>query len=235
VRKFTSILAVSIILSACSTTRDGINIGVGGAPSTSDVVRIRDQLEQNAQTSTGQVLIKSALLADMQPGVILVGTVGPLRKVNEEARRKYYPSYVKQAEQWHPNHPPYVTESDFVAQAGGWTSVETFAIPGIMNIRFPAVVRVSDMDNIGFASTFGSFVAGTTGDLIAAKSNQDGMYFVDKVLCKDAASDYSDCAHQYQRGRFDLNSGIELDRNLKPKSDGAQIDILTFKVKSAQK
>ena len=103
-------------------------------------------------------------------------------------------------------------------------------MPGLFNLRAPVVVRNADLDTIGFASTAGSMLLGTTGDLVAAKSNLDGLVLIDRVLCKDSVTDYRDCAAQYQRGRFDLSSGAELDRSMKPKEDGVHIDTTTFKV-----
>lgn len=159
-----------------------------------------------------------------------MGAVGPLRKLDEGERNKAYAEYVQIAEKWHPGQPATVSQKDFVAEVGGGTSIETFSVPGVFNVRSPVLVRNADLDTIGFASTAGSMLLGTTGDLVAAKSNLDGLMLIDRVLCKDSAADYRDCAAQYQRGRFDLSSGAELDRSMQPKENGAHIDTTTFKI-----
>ncbi|CAJ0730519.1 MAG: hypothetical protein QM625_10300 [Ralstonia sp.] len=230
--KFLLAIVVGLALEGCSVTRDGVRLGVG--PSTSDIDNARSQLQRNAESSAAKKVVAGALNSQATAGLILVGAVGPLRKLDEAERNKAYAEYVQIAEKWHPGQPAIVSQKDFVAEVGGWTSIETFSVPGLFNLRAPVVVRNADLDTIGFASTAGSMFLGTTGDLVAAKSNLDGLVLVDRVLCKDSAADYRDCAAQYQRGRFDLSSGAELDRSMKPKEDGVHIDTITFKVLPAK-
>lgn len=217
------LLAVSSALAGCAVTRDGVRVGTGGAPSQGQADQVRAQLESSAKTHAAKAAAEGALDGDIKPGVIMVGTLGPLREADEETLRKgYKKGYLKGAEMWHPGKPPALSEDDFVAQVRGWTTVETFSIPGVMNSRHPALVpRRFDGD---FASTFGSFMLGTTGDLVVAKTNDDAAYLLTQVLCKGDAPAYRDCAAKYERGRFDANTGDELGSDMKPKNNGVAIN-----------
>lgn len=225
-----AILAACLALTACSTTQDGVKIGFGHSPSTSDIGKIRDQVEQNAQSATAKEVVAGALAGKTKAGITMVGSVGPLRKVDGDARHRFYASYTADAMKWHPGGKPDLSEQSFVSTVAGWTSVETFGIPGVMNIRQTTLVKDADVGNIGFPSTLGSALGGMTGDLVVAKSNSDGVFIIEGVLCKDSAADYRDCAHKYEKGRFDMVTGRELDRDMKPKAGGVRIDPVTYKV-----
>ncbi|CAN0622870.1 conserved exported protein of unknown function [Burkholderia multivorans] len=223
-------IVAGLALAACTTTRDGVQIGVGTQPNASQVQKLRNQLGQNVQSTVAKKAAAAALKPENAVGIVLVGSVGPLRKVEPKDRPQLYVAYAKDATKWHPDHEPYLSESEFVAQMAGWTTMETFSIPGMITLRQPALVQDSDVDNITFASTFASFMVGATGDLVAAKSNSDGVMVIEKVLCKDANPDYRTCAAQFEKGHFDANTGAELDRAMKPKQSGVHIDPATFKV-----
>lgn len=228
--RFFVVSGIVFALSACSASRDGIRLGLGpSAPGQSQYDQARTQLEQNAQSTVAKKAIASALGTDAKPGILVVGTLGPLRKSSAEELKKAYPAYAKNAEKWHPGHASYLSEEDF-DEFGGWTTIETFAIPGVMNIRQPALVRQSDMKTMSFPSTLGSAFFGTTGDLVGARSNGDGYTVLDRVLCRDADPGYWQCASAYERGHYDANTGQALTHELKPKEGGVQIDPATFKV-----
>ena len=109
---------------------------------------------------------------------------------------------------------------------GGWTSIETLGLAGFVRLDRPAVVRLADVDSVGFASAGGALF-GTTGDLVAARAGDDGVLTLDKVLCKEAAEDFRACSRQYARGHFNQD-GNELDSDLQPKHDGKHIDPVTY-------
>lgn len=228
--RFIGACAVVLALSACSASRDGIRLGFGPtAPNQSQYDQARSQLEQNAQSTVARKTVEGALSTDARPGILVVGTLGPLRKSSTKELKAAYPAYAKNAEKWHPGHAPYLTEADFDGFVG-WTTIETYAVPGVFNVRQPALVRRSDVGATSFASTLGSAFFGTTGDLVGARSNEDGYTVIDRVLCRDADPDYRQCASAYERGRYDANTGQALTLHLKPKPDGVQIDPVTFKV-----
>lgn len=57
---------------------------------------------------------------------------------------------------------------------------------------------------------------GTTGDLVVAKTDGDGLLWLERVLCRDDHS-YSTRANDYQKGVFYKNTGQILDHDRKPK------------------
>ncbi|WP_230371246.1 hypothetical protein [Paludibacterium denitrificans] len=63
------------------------------------------------------------------------------------------------------------------------------------------------------------------------RSNADGVLILDRVLCQDKDPEYRTCAKQFERGRFDATTGQELD-GFKPKTNGVQIDVATYKLAS---
>jgi hypothetical protein len=224
-------ISLAISLAGCAVTREGVRVAGGGAGSAeSQIDKAREQAVNNARSSVAKEAASQALAADIKTGVIVVGEAGPLRKFSEAERKKFYPEYVKMSEMWHPGKPVSLTEAQFVAMAGGWSTMETFSIPGVFKMTLPAMVHVSDIDTIGFASTVGAFLAGTTGDLVAAESNADGALVITQVLCSDKSPDYRACAKQYAKGRYDINGGRELDRHAKPKEGGVRIDVKTYKL-----
>jgi hypothetical protein len=79
-----------------------------------------------------------------------------------------------------------------------------------------------------FASAAGSFLIGTTGDLVAAKLDVDGLLWLDRILCKDDSA-YHACAGDYERGIFDENTGRELDRDRTLKPNGRAVSIDTYR------
>lgn len=229
-KKIFALAAVMTMVTGCAVTREGVRVGAGAPPSQSEVDKIRSQVQQNAQSAAAKKVVAGALASEMKAGVIVVGEAGPLRKLDEAARRESYKSYVATAGQWHPGQAPVLSEADFVTQIAGWSTMQTFSIPGVMKLTQPALVRADDIIAIGFASTAASFLIGTTGDLVGAQSNADGMLIIDKILCKDSAPDYRACAREFAKGRFDINGGQELDRDMKPKSGGVRIDPSSYKV-----
>jgi hypothetical protein len=79
-----------------------------------------------------------------------------------------------------------------------------------------------------FASASGSFLFGTTGDLVAAKLDVDGLLWLERILCKDDST-YHACAGDYEKGVFDENTGQELDRDRKPKPNGHTVNIDSYR------
>jgi hypothetical protein len=128
------------------------------------------------------------------PGILVIGTTGPSRSIEDKDRPGFYSAYLKTAGQWH-------------------------------RIR----VRVPDSlaHDTRFASPAGSAMFGTTGDLVVAKGDRDGVLWLERVLCRDDAT-YRACAGNYQSGIFDENTGQELARDRKPKPGGVLVDVTSY-------
>ncbi|MBA5686346.1 hypothetical protein [Rugamonas apoptosis] len=228
------IATATLALSACSTTRgpgeDGYRLPGSGPTSNEEFEKMKGHLEQNAKSSTVKAVAEGAVASTVRPSVITVGNVGSLREVSAEDIPEFYrKSYVVSAEKWHPGVAPAMTEADLIKELAGYTGITTWNIPGFVSRRTTAAVRKADVALVDFPGKFSASFWGTTGDLVAARSNEDGLFFVTSVLCKESASDYSKCADQFVRGNFDGNTGVELERDLSQKSDGSRIDVTTYK------
>lgn len=221
-------VVLGLMLTGCASSQDGKHLFIG-AHNQGDYDRVRAQLQQNAQSSVAKELVVQSLNTQ-QPGLIIIGTVGSLRTMKDDDKPALYASYAKRASMWRTGRPPEWSEADFKSQAGGFTTVETAGIPGVIAMKYPALVKVQDLSRIEFVSSFVASWVGNTGDLVATRSNADGMTIVETVLCRHAASDFRQCVSRYEKGRFDLTTGAELDVSLKLKEGGARIDPTSFQV-----
>jgi hypothetical protein len=163
----------------------------------------------------------------VQDGVLIVGTTGPLRTLNDTERNEFYRNYIAAASRSHPGEQPVLTAVEFEEKIAGWASIQTFSIPLVMNLRYRVLVPTSVAQDTHFASAAASFVFGASGDLVAARGDRDGLLWIDRVLCK-ADRSYDACAQKYAIGVFDENTGRELDRDYKPKADGEWVDISSY-------
>lgn len=190
--------AFLLALTACSTTTgSGVRFFVG----------------EGATPRHEEKVLPLARIA--APGVMVVGDVGAMNALDGKQLRAVHKAFAKGG-----------SADDFAASMGGVTSIETLGLAGFVRLERPAAVRVADMDAVGFASSAGALF-GTSGDLVAARANDDGVLVLDKVLCKDKAPDFKACAARYARGHFDL-AGAELDGDLQPKRGGQRIDPVTY-------
>jgi len=229
-------VAISLSITACSTNKpnqnpgsDGIRIAGGGPVSSTDMQKIKNQLTQNAKSSSAKASVEQALAGEVRPGILVIGNVGSLRKLEGDVRNKFYQqSYIATAEKWHPGQQPVMTETEFTSQIAGYTGIVLWSVPGVISGRRTAAVREGDVNKIDFPGPRMANFFGSTGDLVVASTNDDGAILVDRILCKDAATDYSECSKQFVRGVFDKNTGAELGSGMEPKSGGARIDVSTF-------
>jgi hypothetical protein len=206
------------MLAGCAVSKDGLGLAPHAA-SASRIAASRDQLQHNAESSGAP--------GEAFPGILVIGTAGPLRAIDDKDRPGFYSAYLKMAAQWHPGAPPGMDADAFERKLAGWASVQTSSIPGIMTWRIRVLVPDSLAHDTRFASAAGSAVFGTTGDLVAARGDRDGLLWLERVLCRDDAA-YRACAGNYQSGIFDENTGQELTRDRKPKPGGALVDVTSY-------
>jgi hypothetical protein len=191
--------------------------------------KIKEQLVQNAKSSGVKAGAQQAIAGETKPGILVIGNVGSLRKLEGETRAKFYKeSYSATAEKWHPGQPATMSEAEFTSQIGGYAGIVMWSIPGVIAGRRTAAIREVDVPKIDFPGMRMANFFGSTGDLVVASTNDDGAILVDQVLCKESAEGYSKCAVRYIRGVFDKNTGAELGTGMTEKSGGAYIDVATF-------
>jgi hypothetical protein len=220
-------LLLALVVSGCTVTADGIG-PAQHPPDANKAAQVRDQLQHNVQAAPTHAASNGASQT-VNPGIVVVGTTGPLRSIADKSRDGFYAAYLKAAEQWHPGIPATMSHEEFEEKLAGWASLQISGIPGIASIRLRMLVPEGVMHDTQFASMAGSFLFGTTGDLVLARSDGDGLLWLDRVLCRDDQS-YSTCAKEYQKGVFDQNTGQALDRDRKPKPHGATLDLVSYKV-----
>jgi hypothetical protein len=169
-------------------------------------------------------------------GVLIVGTTGPLRVLNDAERGDFYRGYLAAASASHspepspasqPGDSAVLSAAEFKEKIAGWASVQTFSVPLIVNLRYRVLVPATVADDAHFAAAAASFVFGASGDLVAARTDRDGLLWIDRVLCK-ADRSYQTCAEKYAIGVFDENTGRELGRDYVPKPDGEWVDVSSY-------
>ena len=230
------VIAVSLNIAACSTSpskpgQDGVHLFGGGPVSNSDLQKMRDQLAQNAKSSAAKAGAREAMDSEPVPGTIVIGNVGSLRRVDAAGLLSMYQqAYVVGAKKWHADQPPVMTEAQFTSQVAGYTGLVLWSVPGVVSSRRTVAVLEADVPGIDFPSQRMASFWGTTGDLVVARQNDDGIFFVSQVLCKKSASEYSRCEALYARGLFDQNTGDELGNDRAPKTGGTCVDVTTFKI-----
>jgi hypothetical protein len=223
-----SLVVLVIVVSGCAVSKDGI--GPARSPTTSEkVAQTKQQLELNERTAGNAHSSPGGTASDQaQPGILVIGTTGPLRSIEDKDRAGFFAAYQKAAEQWHPGIPPALDAAAFQAKLAGWASIQTFGIPGIMSMRMRMLVPTTVAGEAKFASAAGSFLFGTTGDLVVANSDGDGLLWLQEVLCHDDNT-YHECSRDYTVGVFDHVTGQELDRERKPKPKGRLVNVVTFR------
>jgi hypothetical protein len=214
-----SMLVFAAAVSGCAVSKDGVGFAQR-APDANQVAKTKDQLQHNADSA-------AATADSVQPGILIIGTTGPFRTIKDKDRDGFYAAYVKVAGQWHPGEAPRMDAAAFQDKLAGWASIQTFGIPGMMSWRTRVLVPRALVHDAQFASAAGSFMFGTSGDLVVAKTDHDGLAWLERVLCRDDDS-YHSCEKNYQAGIFDANTGQELARDRKPKTDGALVDVSSY-------
>lgn len=226
-KKIIYTIALAALLAGCAASRDGVRIGTG--PSDSDIARARNQLADNAKKTAVKQVAADALTPETTPGMLVIGETGVLHKMDPAKLELEYKAFSEIAEKWHPGVPPYWSKQDYGSRIGGVTTLEIYSIPGIIALKLPAAIPKDQMSSIRFASVAGAWLMNSTKDLVIARSIDDGILVIERVLCASSSDDFRTCAAQYIPGRFDAVSGVELDSSFKFKSDGARINTTTFK------
>ena len=212
-----SIISLLILLGGC-VSQEGVTI----VPSAKGAEHIIIQREQAIETGDRDP-------ADVPTNIILVGTVSAFRAFDDaDEANKFYEDYVDFAEELHPGGAPEYTAEEFREAIAGWTKVKFFTVPLVVGLYDYALVPVAIREDIRFPSGFGTFMVQEAGDMLAARTNDDGYFVVRELLCKDGEG-YAECAENYEKGIFDGVTGEELhSTKLVPKPDGDRIDPDTY-------
>ena len=160
--------------------------------------------------------------------LVAIGRTTPLRTIQQDQVADLYQRYVKFFATWQADRDPFLSLEEFGQIVGGWSRVRVLSISGLWFDDRTAFVPKGLISDIEFANSVGSFLYGDGGDLVAAYSNGDGVYFIERVLCEQGP-DYGDCRSRYQIGVFDAVTGQALDERMNAKKNGKDVDPVTLK------
>jgi len=219
-------------LSGCAT-KEGLSLPTS-KPTQDDV---SDFNRRNAPTASSitpntagamqaKDVVKTSQLPDVAgPRLIVVGNAMALTVFDEATLNQRYDNYLKQLGE----KTPVFTREWYLATSAGQTSAKYSGVTGIYTRFYRAEIPKDLVRQISFASAFGTFMAGTSADLIGVQVLPGYGAWVTHVLCSEKDPAYSACEAQYRQGIYQSSDGREVDNTLKLVDGGAIIDPSTFK------
>ena len=222
------------LLSGCAT-KEGLKLPSGSRPtreSAEDFNKRNSAVQPPAPAPApaGMVprdTVASALIPDAGgPRMIIVGNVMALTVFDEPTLGSRYDNYLKQVQAR--SGTPGFTREWYLATSSGETAVKFSGVTGIYSRFFKADIPKDLIRQITFASAFGTFMAGTSGDLVAAERSAKNGTWVTRLLCSEKATDYAVCEARYTRGIFQSSDGKEIDDKLQLVASGKTIDPVSY-------
>jgi hypothetical protein len=220
-------------LSGCAT-KEGISLPTS-KPTQDDVSdfnrRNAPSVGTTSPTATlAKDTVKTSLIPDVTgPRLVVVGNAMALTVFDEPTLNQRYDNYLKQLGE----KTPTFTREWYLATSAGQTSAKYSGVTGIYTRFYRAEVPKDLVRQISFASAFGTFMAGTSADLVAVQVLTGYGAWVTHVLCSEKDPAYSACEVQYRQGIYQSSDGREVDNTLKLVEGGAIIDPSTFKKATA--
>lgn len=228
IRKLIQLLALAV-LTGCAT-KEGISLPTS-KPTQDDVSEFN---RRNAQAATAAkpsaTLAKDVVKTSFIPEVsgsrlIVVGNAMALTVFDEATLNQRFDNYLKQLG----GKTPAFTREWYLATSAGQTSAKYSGVTGIYTRFYRAEIPKDLVRQIGFASAFGTFMAGTSADLVGVQVLPGYGAWVTHVLCSEKDPAYSACEAQYRQGIYQSSDGREVDNTLKLVEGGGVIDPTTFK------
>ena len=223
-----AILAL-VALSGCAT-KEGISLPTS-KPTQDDVSDFNRRNAPAASTTTPRAAqtkdtVKTSSIPEVTgPRLIVVGNARALTVFDEVTLNQRYDNYLKQLGV----KSPAFTREWYLATSAGQTSAKYSGVTGIYTRFYRAEVPKDLVRQMSFASAFGTFMAGTSADLVAVQVLPGYGAWVTHVLCSENDPAYSTCEAQYRQGIYQSSDGREVDNTLKLVESGAIIDPSTFK------
>ncbi len=228
IRLLVAILALAA-LSGCAT-KEGISLPIS-KPTQDNVSDFnRRNAPATSTTTPSSPQVKDTVKTSIIPGVsgarlIVVGNAMALTEFDEATLNQRYDNYLKQLA----GKPPAFTREWYLATSAGQTSAKYSGVTGIYTRFYRAEIPKDLVRQINFASAFGTFMAGTSADLVAVQVLPGYGAWVTHVLCSEKDPAYLVCEAQYRQGMYQSSDGREVDNTLKLVEGGAIIDPSTFK------
>jgi hypothetical protein len=228
-RLLVAILVLVAALSGCAT-KEGIALPTS-KPTQQDVSDFNRRNAPASGTTTPSAApakdaVRTALIPDVAgPRLIVVGNAMALTLFDEATLNQRYDNYLKQLA----GKAPAFTREWYLATSAGQTSTKYSGVTGIYTRFYRAEIPKDIVRQISFASAFGTFMAGTSADLVAVQVLPGYGAWITHVLCSEKDPAYSACEVQYRQGIYQSSDGREVDNTLKVVEGGAIIDTSTFK------
>ena len=222
-------ILVLVALSGCAT-KEGISLPTS-KPSQDDVSDFNRRNAPTAGTPTPSAaqakdaVTTSSIPEVAGPRLIVVGNAMALTVFDETTLNQRYDNYLKQLG----GKTPAFTREWYLATSAGQTSAKYSGVTGIYTRFYRAEIPKDLVRQISFASAFGTFMAGTSADLVAVQVLPGYGAWVTHVLCSEKDPAYSACEAQYRQGIYQSSDGREVDNTLKLVENGAIVDPATFK------
>ena len=219
-RSVLALILAAIVSSGC-VTREGIGISSDPYISTIivDHIQLADAASDTASGESGAPVT----------GVIAVGTVSAYREIAPNNAESEYKEYAKSFERWEVDRQPDLGLEDFSSSIRGWTRVKVFQVPMVLSTYFRVLVPREGVEDVQFEPTISTFLFQSGRDLVAARTNSDGAFVIEALLCKDQPG-YYECTKRYKYGLFDSETGQKLRLDFKRADGGPWIDPETFQV-----
>lgn len=216
------VLALSL-LTACSIQPEGIGFAV--PQDEEDWKKMEDQLLANRELARAAGIIVDGI----EPGVLVVGRVGPYRDFESERRFANDYKHYRRRMTAIGHGAEIISEAELRSMADGWTTITHAGIPQLGFLMSRAYVTPEVASDIGFSNPLGTFLLGTREDLVAGVMTVGFPFFrVTHLLCADGAG-YLECTRQYDSGFYDVYTGKQLNTRMELKERGPVIDTTTFK------
>lgn len=230
IRLLVAVLALAA-LSSCAT-KEGISLPTS-KPNQEDVSDFNRRNAPSASAPTSpqsKDTVKTSIIPDVSgPRLLVVGNAMALTVFDEATLNQRYDNYLKQLG----DKTPAFTREWYLSTSAGQTSAKYSGVTGIYTRFYRAEIPKDLVRQISFASAFGTFMAGTSADLIAVQVLPGYGAWVTHVLCSEKDPAYSACEAQYRQGIYQSSDGREVDNTLKLVEGGAIIDPATFKKASS--
>jgi hypothetical protein len=154
--------------------------------------------------------------------LIIIGKASAFREFESADYSKFYKHYLELANLINPEGEPSLSFEQFSQEFAGWTRLKWKEIVLAGDFYEDALVTKKLRWVIDFPSSTATILYQGEGDLVLARSNPDGFFVIESVLCReDQDSGRGNCGHP--QGIFDAETGSEVDHNLEPVSGGKQI------------
>ncbi len=221
--RLAKVVIVSLVLSGCSMSEPlGIRPGSLGMTNLVEYGALPDS-QGNNDDQEGSAVTR----------LIVVGRAAKFQKIlPEDVKDVYERQYLTYYKTWGSEREPSLGLEQFADTIGGFAEIQMWRVSAILISVWEArytLVPSGLSDDVYFPGALDTAFWTGTGDLIAARTNDDGVLIVEKVLCKEGQG-FGDCANDYQKGTFDAATGRKLDWDLESTEDEVVVDPISFKI-----